>query len=80
MPGVSRSSEPSKPRSETRVMILSDLSERQYALSVLRSKYGGYAYPCVYKMELEGLVAQDDCSLAYKITPEGREWLGKAKG
>lgn len=76
--GMSRTSEPSRARSETRALILADLSERQYALSVLRARYGGYAYACVYKMELEGLVRQDECSLAYGITDAGRAWLREA--
>ena len=63
-------------RNSTREMILRDLArDGPMALTVMRDAYGGYAYPCVYKAQAEGLVEYSERTKCYSITEKGRRAL-----
>ena len=58
---------------DTRELILRDLAQGgPMALTVMRDAYGGYAYPCVYKAQAEGLVEYSERTKCYSITEKGR--------
>ena len=59
--------------SDTRMLILRDLAQGgPMALTAMRDAYGGYAYPCVYKAQAEGLVEYSERTKCYSITEAGR--------
>ena len=63
-------------KNNTRELILRDLAQGgPMALTVMRDAYGGYAYPCVYKAQAEGLVEYSERTKCYSITEKGRRAL-----
>ena len=61
---------------EVRARVLGDLAEGPKAASVFAAEIGPYAYPCLYKLQADGLVRQDVRTLAYELTDAGRARLG----
>lgn len=65
----------------TRWRALRDLADNgPRCLSSMREEIGGYAYPCVYKMQAEGLVDYSERMKCYVITDKGREALRRHEG
>ena len=63
-------------KNNTRELILRDLAQGgPMALTVMRDAYGGYAYPCVYKAQAEGLVESRARTKCYSITEAGRRLI-----
>ena len=58
-----------------RARVLGDLTGGPKAASIFAAEIGPYAYPCLHKLQADGLVRQDVRTLAYELTDAGRAWL-----